>query len=115
MSVWYDEKELRGGFVGNAFWFSWEPGVIIFLQSCVTPLLQKFFEAVTFFGDEYAIILVIGFLYWGYKKDLGKRIGLYFVTALMTTETLHTHYRPPDYLRPRLNGTTDSGLTHDSA
>ena len=75
MPVWYDEEELRGGFVGNAFWFSWEPGVITFLQSWVTPLLQKFFEAVTFFGDEYAIILVIGFLYWGYKKDLGKRIG----------------------------------------
>ena len=74
--------------MGNSFWFSWEPGVITFLQSRVTPLLQKFFEAITFFGDEYAIILIIGFLYWGYKKDLGKRIGLYFVTALMTTVVL---------------------------
>ncbi len=74
--------------MGNAFWLSWEPGVITFLQSRVTPLLQKFFEAVTFFGDEYAIILLIGFLYWGYKKDLGKKIGLYFVTSLMTTVVL---------------------------
>ena len=74
--------------MGNAFWFSWEPGVITFLQSWVTPLLQKFFEAVTFFGDEYAIILIIGFLYWGYKKDLGKKIGLYFVTSLVTTVVL---------------------------
>ena len=74
--------------MGNSFWFSWEPGVITFLQSKVTPLLQKFFEAVTFFGDEYAIILIIGFLYWGYKKDLGKKIGLYFVTSLITTVAL---------------------------
>ena len=74
--------------MGNAFWFSWEPGVIAFLQAHVTPLLQKFFESITFFGDEYAMILLIGFLYWGYKKDLGKKIGLYFLMALMSTVVL---------------------------
>lgn len=74
--------------MGNSFWLSWEPGVITFLQSHVTPLLQKFFEAITFFGDEYAMILIIGFLYWGYKKDLGKKVGLYFLMALMSTVVL---------------------------
>ena len=74
--------------MGNAFWFSWEPGVITFLQSRVTPLLQKFCEAITFFGDEYAMILIIGFLYWGYKKDLGKKIGLYATTALIVSVAL---------------------------
>lgn len=74
--------------MGNSFWFSWEPEVIKFLQSHVTPLLQKFFESMTFFGDEYAIILIVGFLYWGYKKELGKKIGLYFVSSLMTTVVL---------------------------
>ena len=71
--------------MGNSFWLSWEPGFITFLQSHVTPLLQKFFEAITFFGDEYAMILFIGFLYWGYKKDLGKKIGLYAITALISS------------------------------
>ena len=61
--------------MGNAFGFAWEPKVITFLQSWVPSFLQKFFEAFTFFGDEYAIILIIGFLYWGYKKDLGKKSG----------------------------------------
>ena len=74
--------------MGNSFWLSWEPGFIIFLQSKVTPLLQKFFEAITFFGDEYAMILLIGFLYWGYKKELGKKIGLYATTALITSVAL---------------------------
>lgn len=74
--------------MGNSFWFSWEPGVIAFLQSHVTQFLQKIFEAITFFGDEYAIILIVGFLYWGYKKDLGKKIGLYFVSSLLTTVVL---------------------------
>lgn len=74
--------------MGNSFWLSWEPGVITFLQSRVTPFWQKFLEAVTFLGDEYAMVLLIGFLYWGYKKDLGKRIGTYFIMALMTTVSL---------------------------
>ena len=74
--------------MGNSFWLSWEPGFITFLQSHVTPLLQKFFEAVTFFGDEYAMILLIGFLYWGYKKELGKKIGIYATTALVTSVAL---------------------------
>ena len=74
--------------MGNAFWFSWEPGVIIFLQSRVTPFLQKIYEGITFFGDEYAMILLIGFLYWGYKKDLGKKIAMYAITALITSVAL---------------------------
>ena len=74
--------------MGNAFWFSWEPRVIIFLQSRVTPLSQKIFESITFFGDEYAMILIIGFLYWGYKKELGRKIGLYATTALITSVAL---------------------------
>ena len=74
--------------MGNAFWLPWEPGVITFLQNWVPPILEKFLELITFLGDEYAIILIIGFLYWGYKKDLGRKIGLYFIGSLMTTVTL---------------------------
>ena len=75
--------------MGNAFWLSWEPGVITFLQSKVTPLLQKIFETITFFGDVYAMILLIGFLYWGYKKELGKKIATYAIAALVTSITLN--------------------------
>ncbi len=74
--------------MGNAFWLPWEPGVITFLQSWVTPFIQKIFEVITFFGDEYAMILLIGFLYWGYKKDLGKKIAMYAITALVTSVAL---------------------------
>ena len=58
--------------MGNAFWFDWEPKVIIFIQNILNPILEKIAEIITFFGDEYAMILILGFLYWGYKKDLGK-------------------------------------------
>ncbi len=75
--------------MGNAFWFSWEPKFLVFLQSFVTPFLQKVMEVITFFGDQYAMILIIGFLYWGYKKELGKKIGTFAITALMADVALN--------------------------
>lgn len=75
--------------MGNSFWLSWEPGFIEFLQSFVNPILQKFLEIITFFGDKYAMILLLGFLYWGYNKELGKKISLYAVTALLSCVTLN--------------------------
>lgn len=83
--------------MGNAFWFEWEPKFIVFLQSFITPVLQKIFEVITFFGDEYAMILIIGFLYWGYKKELGKKIGTYAITALVSSVAINnivTRRRP---------------------
>lgn len=75
--------------MGNAFWFEWEPQVILFLQDKITPILQSIFEAITFLGDEYAMILIIGFLYWGYKKDLGKKVGIYAIMALVSSIALN--------------------------
>ena len=75
--------------MGNAFWFAWEPKFIVFLQSYVTPVLQKIFEAVTFLGDEYAMVLIIGFIFWGYKKELGKKIGTYAITALVSSVAIN--------------------------
>lgn len=73
----------------NEFWFTWEVELITFLQSKLTPAIKTFSEAITFFGDEYAMIIVIGFLYWGYKKDLGKKIALYAISALLATISLN--------------------------
>ena len=69
--------------MGNSFWLSWEPDFIVFLQSKINPIIQKIFEGLTFFGDVYALIIIIGFLYWGYKKELGKKIAIYAVGALV--------------------------------
>ena len=75
--------------MGNAFWFDWEPKVIIFIQNILNPILEKIAEIITFFGDEYAMILILGFLYWGYKKDLGKRIATYAVSSLIVSISLN--------------------------
>lgn len=73
----------------RAFWFTWEIDLIKNIQSIVSPTLQKIFEVITFFGDVYAMILIIGFLYWGYKKELGKKVSLYAISALLVTTTLN--------------------------
>lgn len=105
--------------MGRAFWLSWEPEIIVFLQSKVTPTLQKFYEAVTFLGDVYALILIIGFIYWGYKKDFGKKISYYAISALLVSTTLNNivKRRRPYFdhedikcLKPR----TDEGDPYDS-
>ncbi len=75
--------------MGNAFWLSWEPGLILFLQKFVTPVIKTLSEIITFFGDEYAMILLLGFLYWGYKKELGKKIALSAISALICSITLN--------------------------
>ena len=75
--------------MGNSFWFPWEVDFIVSLQNKVTPILQKIYEFITFFGDIYAMIMIIGFLYWGYKKDLGKRIATYAVSSLIVSISLN--------------------------
>ena len=75
--------------MGNSFWFPWEVNLIVSLQNGINPILQKIYEFITFFGDIYAMIMIIGFLYWGYKKDLGKKIATYAVSALIISISLN--------------------------
>lgn len=71
--------------MGNAFWFAWEPEVVKFFQNGMTPFLQKIAEIVTYLGDEYAMILIVLFLYWCYRKELGRKLGIYAMGALVTS------------------------------
>ena len=75
--------------MGNSFSFLWEIDLIVFLQNIINPVLQKILEFITFFGDIYAMILIIGFLYWGYKKELGKKIATYAVSSLIISISLN--------------------------
>ncbi len=66
---------------GNTFFFPWEVGLAQWLQANLGSTgtnIVSFFSA---FGEEIILILILGFLYWWYDKDIGKRIGL---TALVS-------------------------------
>lgn len=61
--------------MGNTFFFAWEPALMVWLQSHLGSFgitLASFFSL---FGEEMATIVILGFCYWSYNKELGKFIG----------------------------------------
>ena len=61
---------------GKSFWFDWEIEWIIWLQSHMGTIATAFFSAMTLFGEGLVSVLVLGFLYWCYDKETGRRVGL---------------------------------------
>ena len=61
--------------MGNAFSFVWEDTLIVWLQAhmgAAGTALASFFSM---FGEELLLIMVLGFFYWCYDKELGKLLG----------------------------------------
>jgi len=61
---------------GNSFAFDWEVSLMEWLQS---HLGNGFISVLSFFsafGEELLLILVLGVIFWGYDKKLGKAVGL---------------------------------------
>ena len=61
--------------MGNVFYLSWEPVLMAWLQSHLGAFGVTLATIFSMFGEEMASILVMGFCYWAYNKELGKFIG----------------------------------------
>ncbi len=61
--------------MGNTFFFTWEPALMVWLQSHLGSFGITLTTIFSMFGEEMATILVLGFCYWSWKKELGKFIG----------------------------------------
>ncbi len=59
----------------SPFYFPWEASLMIWIQSHMGPFAVRLAGFFTMFGEEMATILVLGFCYWSWKKELGKFIG----------------------------------------
>ena len=57
--------------MGNTFFFQWEVELIQFLQLYMNDLEVKLMSIISMFGEELILILVLGFVYWGYDKKIG--------------------------------------------
>lgn len=63
--------------MGNVFYFEFEVKLMEWLQGVFTsPFWVKLFSLITELGDETVIIGILGFVYWGLNKEIGKFLGI---------------------------------------
>ena len=69
--------------IGNNFFFDWEIRLMEWLQSAVGsegPLLS-ILSSLSAFGEQLLLVVVMGFLYWGWNKEFGKFVGVNVLVA----------------------------------
>jgi membrane-associated phospholipid phosphatase len=68
--------------IGNTFFFPWEVTLMEWLQANVSDAWISFMSFFSLFGEELPLILIVGFLYWSYDKQLGRKVGLIAIMGL---------------------------------
>ena len=69
--------------IGNNFFFDWEIRLMEWLQSAMGsegPLLS-ILSSLSAFGEQLLLVVVMGFLYWGWNKEFGKYVGVNVLVA----------------------------------
>lgn len=69
--------------MGNVFYFDFEIKIMEWLQSFENPILTSAAKFFTLLGDEYLMIVILGFCYWSFKKDLGRKVSLSVCASMM--------------------------------
>lgn len=67
---------------GNTFYFGWEVSLMEWIQSWLGTVGVSIATFFTMFGEDLICVAIIGFLYWCWDKELGKRIGLTLLFAV---------------------------------
>ena len=68
---------------GNSFVFEWEVNLMEGLQNILGPGVVSVISFFSAFGEELLLVLILGFLYWGYDKKIGKAVGLNVLMGLI--------------------------------
>ncbi len=68
---------------GNTFDFAWEVGLMEWLQGHLGSGFISVISYLSAFGEELVLIAVLGFIFWGYDKKLGKTVGLNVLMGLI--------------------------------
>ena len=67
--------------MGNVFYFDWEVSLMLWIQAHLGSFGVKLASLCSAFGEEMILILVMGFCYWCWNKELGVFIGVNFCAA----------------------------------
>ncbi len=66
---------------GNSFYFEFEVKLMEMLQTKLSPALIEIISAFSMFGEETIMVMLLGFFYWSYDKQMGKTLGLNVLVA----------------------------------
>ena len=67
---------------GNTFYFEWEVSMMQWIQSWLGTVGVTIASAFTMLGEDLVCVAIVGFLYWCWDKELGKRVGLNLLFAV---------------------------------
>ena len=68
---------------GNTFFFPWEVNLMEWLQTHLDGAGVSVVSLFSMFGEELLLILILGFLYWCYDKNLARTVGLSVIMGLV--------------------------------
>lgn len=66
---------------GNRFSLGWELPLMEWLQANLSEGAINVISNLSMFGEELLLVVIMGFFYWCWDKELGKRIGLTFLVV----------------------------------
>ncbi len=69
--------------------------IIRYIQQFMNPILDQFFILATQLGEETLAIVLMAILYFGYKKQVGKKIMFFLLTSLTLNNSLKFLLRLP--------------------
>ncbi|MBQ8946490.1 MAG: phosphatase PAP2 family protein [Lachnospiraceae bacterium] len=68
---------------GLTFYFDWEVSLMEFLQSGMGNTGVTVAGMITKLGEEMILIAMLGFIYWCYDKEIGRKLGLNIVIGVV--------------------------------
>ena len=85
------------GTTGVSYSFLWEVELMKWLQGMLGDAAVPVVSFLSVFGEEIVIILLLGAIYWGWSKQIGKYIGLNVLMGLILntlTKNIFLRRRP---------------------
>ena len=68
---------------GNSFAFDWEVSLMEWLQTNLGSGAISVISFFSAFGEELLLVLILGLLYWGFDKKMGKAVGINVLMGLI--------------------------------
>ncbi|MBO4888483.1 MAG: phosphatase PAP2 family protein [Firmicutes bacterium] len=71
-----------------SFFYDWEVALQIFIQSLLGSFGTTVCSAITMFGEEMIMIVILGYIYWCLDKEYGKFIGVNVIIGIVLNPLL---------------------------